>query len=191
MDVSATRRELIASGAGAAALAALPASLFAPASALAQGDAETDAVERLLELERALGLAYAEAGARDKLSTPSKGLTELFATHADRVATALEEALEQLGVDPDDASDDPAAYPELKGFDPKSPEREMLQFLADLELELIAGYERETVELEAEDLIRTAAEVGASHAQHLVALRLALGDDAGKLTELPHVASDA
>ena len=40
-----------------------------------------------------------------------------------------------------------------------------------LEDDLIAAYETETVNLEAEDLVRTAAQVAASHAQIRVALQ--------------------
>jgi hypothetical protein len=45
-----------------------------------------------------------------------------------------------------------------------------------LEEELIKVYEDETPTLEADDLVRSAAQIGAAHAQMLVALHLLAGD---------------
>ena len=126
-------------------------------------------------MERAAELAYSLAAEEAKLKTGVKDAFELFQTHCDDHATALSEALDQLGVDPPEAHSDPADYDRLADFDPKAKEPELLDFMVSLEEELVAVYEDAQSALEAEDLVRTAAQIGAAHAQMLVALRLQAG----------------
>ncbi len=183
--MSTTRRQLIGRGLGVAGVAAVPASLLAAPSALAQETDETDALERIVELELAAELAYSLAAEEGKLDTQVQTAFELFSAHSDDHATALSEALDQLGVEAPEAESDPAGYERLADFDPEAPEKQQLEFMIALEEELIKVYEDATVTFEAGDLVRTGAQVGASHAQMLVALRLLQGAPAGALTQLP------
>ena len=93
--------------------------------------------------------------------------------------------MDQLLVDPPDKSSDQEDYESLEDLDPAAPEEDLLAFLIGLEEELIAAYEEDEPELDDPDLVRTAAQVAASHAQALVALRLLAGDSEQTLTEIP------
>jgi rubrerythrin len=159
-----------------AGAAALPASLLAPASALAQEDDETDALEQVVELELASELAYSLAVEDAELAPDVKSAFEAFGEHNSDHATALSEALDQLGVDPPDVESDPNDYDRLADFDPKAAEPKLLEFMIALEQELVKVYEDVTPELEAEDLVRSAAQIGACHAQQYVALSILAGD---------------
>ena len=174
--MSTTRRQLIGRGLGDAGAAAVPTSLLAAAPALAQESDETDALERIVILEQAAELAYSLAAEDGKLDAEAKQSFELFSKHCGDHDTALSEALDQLGVDPPEAHSDPADYERLADFDPTAPEQELLDFMIKLEEELVAVYADETPTLEEEDLVRTAAQVGAAHAQMLVALRVLAGE---------------
>jgi hypothetical protein len=182
--VTATRRQLLGRGIGLVGAAALPSSLLAAAPALAQEDDETDALERIVILERAAELGYSLAAEEAKLKTGVKDAFELFQAHCDDHATALSEALDQLGVDPPETHSDPADYDRLADFDPKAKEPELLDFMVKLEEELVAVYEDAQSALEAEDLVRSAAQIGAAHAQMLVALRVHAGDKGAALVAL-------
>jgi rubrerythrin len=174
--MSTTRRQLIGRGLGAAGAAAVPASLLTATPAFAQESDETDALERIVILEQAAELAYSLAAEDGKVGSDAKQSFELFSTHCGDHDTALSEALDQLGVDPPEAESDPADYERLADFDPKASEKELLDFTIKLEEELVAVYADETETLEEEDLVRTAAQVGAAHAQMLVALRVLAGE---------------
>lgn len=177
-----TRRQLLARGSAAAAGAALPSALLA-APALAQESDETDALERVVELEQAAELAYSLAA--EELSGEGANLFEKLGGFAGEHATALGEALDQLGVDPPDSSDDPASYPSLEQFDAKADERRQVQFFIRLEEELISAYESATAELDAPDVVVTGAQIGAAHAQAWVALNLLGGGKGLSAAELP------
>jgi Ferritin-like domain len=166
-----TRRELLGRGAGIAGVAALPASLLAAPLALAQESDETDALERIIGLEQAAELAYSLAAEDGNLKANVTDAFERFSTHCGEHATALSEALDQLGVDPPDAGSAPADYERLADFDASAPQKQQLRFMTDLEEELIQVYQDEIEALEAEDLVRSAAQIGASHAQMWVELR--------------------
>jgi hypothetical protein len=183
--VSTTRRQLIGRGIGVAGVAALPTSLLAATPALAQESDETDAIERIVELQLAAELAYSLAAEDGKLDAGTKKAFELFGKHSGDQATALSEALDQLDVDPPETESDPASYERLADFDAKAPAKEQLKFMIGLEEELIKVYEDETPTLEAEDLVRSAAQIGAAHAQMLVALRLLAGEPPVDLLPLP------
>jgi hypothetical protein len=172
--VSATRRQLLGRGIGLAGAAALPAGVLA-SPALAQESDETEALELLVELELAAELAYSLAAEQGDLDPEATRAFELFTEHCGDHATALSEAIDQLGVDPPDAGSDPADYERLADFDAAAPLPEQLDFLGALEDDLVKAYEDETVNLEAEDLVRSAAQIGASHAQIRVALTALTG----------------
>jgi hypothetical protein len=169
-----TRRQLLGRGIGLAGAAALPSSLLVATPALAQESDETDALERLVELELAAELAYSLAAEDGRLDADATADFELFSTHCGDHATALSEAIDQLGVEPPDPGSDPADYEALADFDPEAPQREQLKFMLGIEDDLIQAYSDETANLEAEDLVRSAAQIAAAHAQMRVALR-ALG----------------
>jgi Ferritin-like domain len=182
--VSITRRQFLGRGAGIVGAAAVPASMI-PATALAQASDETDALEPVVELEQATELAYSLAAEDGDLKGEAQNAFELFTAHCGDHAVALSEALDQLGVDPPEAQSDPAEYESLADFDPKAPEKQQLEFMIGIEEELITAYRELTPDLEAPDLVRTAAQVAAAHAQMLVALRVLAGEPEARLTELP------
>ena len=96
----------------------------------------------------------------------------------------------RITVDPPSSDSDPDEYESLKDFDPTADEKDLLAFLIDLELGLIEAYESEQADLDEPDLVRSAAQVAASHAQALVALRLLAGVKGG-LTKLPAPSTSA
>ena len=171
--MSATRRQLLGRGLGLAGAAAIPAALLAAEVALA--DEETDALERLVDLEQASELAYSLAVKDAKLDADVTRAFEQFGRHNGEHATALSEALDQLAVDAPDAGSDPADYERLADFDATDDQRKLLDFMIDLEKELVSVYEDAQPELDAEDLVRSAAQIGACHAQQFVALSILAG----------------
>lgn len=183
--MSLTRRSLIARAASGAAAASVPGALLAAAPAVAQATDETGALESWIELERGAELAYSLAAEDGNLEPEVRKSFEAFALHCGEHATALAEALEQLGVEKPEESGDPADYPSLDGYDSGARQDDQLEFMIGLEEELIEAYVAELPKLEAQDLIRTAAQIAASHAQVLVALRLLAPESASALTELP------
>jgi hypothetical protein len=187
-----TRRALIGRGLIGAGAVAVPGSLVAAATAHAQGEStdETDALERLIILEQAAELAFSLAAEEGNVSPEAEALFEELSIHAEDHATALSEAMDQLLVDPPASDSDPGEYESLEDFDPAAGEKDLLASLIDLELGLIAAYEENEPDLEEADLVRTAAQIAASHAQALVALRLLAGTK-GLLTELPDPSTSA
>ena len=188
-----TRRTLIGRGLLGAGTLAVPGSLVAAATAGAQeGEStdETDALERLVVLEQAAELAFSLAAEEGVVSPEAKALLEELSIPAGDHATALSEAMDQLLVDPPSSDSDPDEYDSLQDFDPAAAEDDLLAFLIDLELGLIEAYEKDEPDLEEADLVRSAAQIAASHAQALVALRLAAGAK-GLLTELPDPSTSA
>jgi hypothetical protein len=188
-----TRRTLIGRGLAGAGAVAVPGSLVAAATAQAQGGEstdETDALERLITLEQAAELAFSLAAEKGDVSTDAQDVFEELSIHAEDHADAFSEAMDQLLVDPPEADSDPDEYDSLEGFDPEADEKDLLAFLIDLQLGLIEGYEEDEPNIDAPDLVRSAAQVAASHAQALVALRLLAGTKRG-LTDLPDPSTSA
>ena len=188
-----SRRALIGRSLAGAGAVALPGALLSAATAHAQeseSSDETDALERLVILEQAAELAFSLAAEKGDVSGDAKTLFEELSIHAEDHATAFSEAMDQLVVDPPEADSDPGEYDSLEDFDPAAAERDLLVFLADLELGLVQAYEEEQANLEEPDLARSAAQVGASHAQALVALRLLAGEK-GLVTKLPDPSTSA
>jgi len=188
--MSLTRRSLVARGLAGAGTLALPGSLVAAATAHAQSDAETDALESFVELEQAAELAYSLAAEEGDLNGDARALFEELSIHSGDRATAFSEALEQLLVEPPDASSDADDYDSLSDFDPASPQDDLLAFMIDLELAAITAYEEDEPELDEPDLVRSAAQMAASHAQALVALRILAGGK-GDPTKLPEPSGSA
>jgi hypothetical protein len=168
--VTTTRRQLLGRGLGAAGAAAIPTSLVAAPPALAQASDETDALERIVELELAAELAYSLAVEDGDLAPGVRQAFERYGGFCGEHATALSKAIEQLDVDPPDAQSDPADYEALADFDSRAPQNRQIEFMLGLEEDLVRIYADENANLEAPDLVRSAAEIAASHAQVRVAL---------------------
>lgn len=174
------RRALLARGAWLAGAATLPA-LLGPARALAQddgeeGDAQIEALRRMISAEQASALAYRQAAEGDVLRGEAKALAEELRGAEDAHAKAFTAALEQIGFEAPEAPDSPAGVELLEGFEEADSERKLIGFFVGLELQLMSIYLAVTGKLEAEDLRRSAGQVGASHGEHLVAWRLLRGD---------------
>lgn len=185
------RRTLLGRGALAAGTAALPASLLGADVALAQEDEQTDALERLIALERAAELALSLAAEEADLEADATQAFEDLSRQNGEHTTALEQALDSLGVDPPEIQSDQSDFDSLSDLNLKVAQRDLLKFMIDLESGLVSAYEEETANFDAEDLFRTAAQVGASHAQHLVVLRLLTDSPPQSLTNLPPAAEDS
>lgn len=176
--MSSTRRQLLGRGAAAAGTAALPGALLSASPAFAKATDETDATKTLISYEQAGSLAYEDAASVKGLDADAKKLLDAFKTHADDRDDALEAALDELGEDPPktpasiDSVDILAGYAKAKGK-----QADLIDFFADFELKTIEAYLTAAADLDAEDLVRTGAQLAASHAQQLVALRLLRGDD--------------
>jgi rubrerythrin len=186
---AATRRDVIVRGIGLAGAAAVPAALLAAAPAHAQEDAQTDALKNVIELEQAAQLAYTEAAAEGKLSGDAQALAEELADQEDDHATALETAIEQLGVEAPEAPDSPDGVSALEGFDAGASEDGLIDFFISMEENLVRAYAEASANLTADDLLRSGAQIGGSHAQHLVAWRLLRGDAPAKAAALPSAPS--
>jgi len=185
-----TRRTLLGRGLAGAGAIAIPGSLVAVATAQAQEDAETDTLERLVELEQSAELAYSLAAEEGDLDRKTVSLFETLSLHSEDRATAFTEALDQLLVEAPESSSDAGDYENLGDFDPAGSQDALLAFMIDLELEIITAYEEDEPELTEPDLARSAAQMAAGHAQALVALRLLAGEK-GDVTELPEASASA
>jgi hypothetical protein len=168
--MTTTRRQLLGRGLGAAGAAALPASLLVAAPAHAQESDETDALTRIVELELAAELAYSLAVEDGDLDADARDAFERFGGFCSEHATALSKAIDQLDVDPPDAQSNPADYEALADFNARAPQARQIDFMVGLEEELVRIYADENGNLEAEDLVRTSAQIAAAHAQVRVAL---------------------
>jgi hypothetical protein len=135
------RRELV--------LAAAAAALAKPAAAVAAaGDAEI--VERLIVAEQEAAFAYARSATG-------------FARHEQEHADALRSQLSALGRAGPEPPRDPSelAAPARRVAVGGTPRAEI-----ELEGSLLAAYRRALVELSEPSILRTAATIAASHAQH-------------------------
>jgi hypothetical protein len=188
-----SRRALIGRGLAGAGAVVLPTTLVGAATAHAQSGEttdETDALERLIILEQAAELAFSLAAEEGDVSPDGKALFEELSLHAGDHATAFSEAMDQLLVDPPEDESDPDEYDSLEDFDPSADEADLLAFFEKLELDLIQAYEEDQADLVDPDLVRSAAQIAASHAQAVVALRV-LANGKGLLTELPGPSTSA
>jgi rubrerythrin len=155
-------------------------SLLRPAGALGQSTEEEDLrdfLEQAIELEQGSRLAYDTAVESPHVEAAVKGTLELLRDQEQAHANAWRSAIDSLGFEPPDPPSEPADVEELEGLDELQRSEELLAFLAEREQALIDGYLDLAPGLESEDLARTSAEVVGSHAQHLVVVRTALGED--------------
>ncbi|CAN5205431.1 hypothetical protein BH24ACT23_BH24ACT23_12130 [soil metagenome] len=189
--MSLSRRAFLGRTAAAGAAATLPAGLIAAAPAQAQESDRSDALERLVLLEQAAELAYSLAAEDSDLEEEIASTFAELSSHCGMHATALSEVMDQLNAEPPDSSDDPADYESLKGYDSGDRAGAQLDFLDGLEVGLIEAYGDAVPALEAGDLARTAAQIAAGHAQHLVALRLLADVPADEITDLPAASTSA
>lgn len=188
---TALRRALLAAGALAAPV------LMRPAVAAAQDEDDPAVLEDFLVeaivLEQITVLAYATAGGELEDDRRLARALERFERQEQIHAKALRSALDSIGVDlpdapasPDDvqaiedagAIDDERAAEliELLGeLDGLTDRDDLLEYLIRLEEEQLHFYLTETPTLEAEDILRTGAEIAGCQAQHVVVLREALG----------------
>jgi rubrerythrin len=185
-------------GTGALAAAALLAPIVRPASARAQStddEALRDFLVPSIVLEQIAALAYDVAADARGTSPEEKRTLERFRDQEQAHANALRSALDSLGFDlPEDpdstrdtevledveglederAADLRQLLDELDGLESRD---ELLEYLSALEDEQIAHYLAAAPGLDSEDLAKTSAEIVGNQAQHLVVLRLTLGDD--------------
>ena len=196
MTVPATRRVTLRRAALAAGALALPAAVR-PAPSVAQDEDEAVALEDFLVeaivLEQIAVLAYATAaGELDGEPRLSRTL-ERFERQEQIHATALRSALDSIGVDPPNAPASPDDVGAIEDADRLDGERAAelidllgelarlgdrdarLEYLVDLEQEQLRFYLAQAPTLDAEDILRTGAEIAACQAQHVVVLREALG----------------
>lgn len=183
--MSTNRRQFLIRGAGLAATAAVPGSLLAAAPALAASTDETKTVTNIVGLEQASALMYTTIAENKAVSPKTKGLIDSFHGQEESHVNAFSEALSQLGESAPNTPTDVADIPELKGLGQAKSEKELLGFAIKLEEKLVAAYLAGTSDFETADLIRSGAQVGANHMQHLAVLRLLSGLGPDKLAELP------
>ena len=174
-----TRRQTIRAAAGLGAALALPA-LARVDSAAAQSTEEEDLrdfLEQVIELEQDSVLAYGTAIESAGIDARLKSTLELLRDQEQAHANAWRSAIDSLGFDPPSPPDDPADSEELDGLTELEKSDELLGFLAEHEQTMIDRYLDLAPELESEDVSRTCAEVLGSHAQHVLVLGGALGED--------------
>ena len=201
MSTATSRRKALrdaALGAGAIAAAAFAPALVRPAPARAQSlddEGLRNFLVPAIALEQLAVLAYDTAADATGTSAELRRTLELFRDHEQAHANAFRSALDSLGFDLPDAPDstrDSAVFDDVDALeDERATELtelleeldgleggdEMLEFLARLEREQLRLYIADAPLVDSEDLARTSAEIVGNPAQHLVALRLALGDD--------------
>ena len=174
-----TRRETLHRAAGLGAAVLLP-SLLRPAGARAQSTEEEDLrdfLEQAIELEQASVLAYDTAVESPEMDAGLKATLELLRDQEQAHANAWRSAIDSLGFDSPGPPTELGDVEDLDGFEALERSDELLTGIAEYEQLLLARYLDLAPELESEDLSRTSAEVIASHAQHIVVVRGALGED--------------
>lgn len=138
------------------------------------GEARTDtALTRAgLWLEQLAVLCYARA--EESLTGDARRLAERFGAHERAHAAAMESALQGLTVRVRNRPAGTDVDWHLPGLGHGDPERTLGQ-LAELEAWLLTGYQEMARRVTELELLRTVGGVTAGGAQHLVALRAALG----------------
>jgi ferritin-like protein len=151
------RRELMLAAAGAA--------LVRPGvAAAAQGEAEI--VERLIVAEQQAAFAY------QRRPAPAG-----FALHEEQHASALRSQLSALGRAGPEPPRDRSALDRPARRVVEAGEGALLRAQIQLEASLLAAYRQALVELVEPSILRTAATIAASHAQHDALLRREAGLD--------------
>lgn len=172
--MTATRRELLRRGGGAAALGLLGAA----APAMAQAGARTDAelLASIVGIEQASALTYDRATERLAADEPVARALARFADQEREHARAMVPALQAAGGDVPPPPTEAAAVPGLPRA-LKSGRRPTLAFCATLEDAAISAYYEAQGELRDPELLRRTASIMSCQAQHQVVLRQALGRD--------------
>lgn len=172
--------------------------MLRPGAALAQSADDEDLRDFLVEaiaLEQLAVLAYATASTAAGVDSALRRQLEDLRDQDQAHANALRSAIDSLGFDAPEAPDSPADTAVLDGveglsddaserladlltdLDGLSERDELLEFVAELEGDQLDLYVGRGPDLDSEDLSTTAAEIAGCQAQHLIALRTALGDD--------------
>lgn len=125
----------------------------------------------VLDLEHLMAALYPLAAAR--LAGEARALARAFAAHEREHARRLTTTIERLGGAPNGARPAEVYAEQLAGV---RGERAALGFLADLEETALAGWGAAVPRLSDRALRQTAAAVLACQAEHLAALRAALGE---------------
>ncbi len=191
------RRQLLhraAVGAGAVAAVAL----LRPSLAVAQSADDEDLRDFLVEaigLEQVTALAYATAADAEGVPAPLRQTLERLRDQEQAHANALRSAIDSLGFDAPDAPDsaaDTVVFDDVDGLSEEAAEtltgsleeleglserEELLEFVSGLQTDQLELYLGRGPDLDSEDLSTTCAEIAGCQAQHLVALRIALGED--------------
>jgi rubrerythrin len=172
----ATRREVVRLGlvgGGAAIAAGSVPPLLVVRNAFAQATGDAALLERAIELEQALMVAYDTAVGRGLLSKPLERsairLRDQERQHADALAKMLEE---RGGTVPE-----PPRAGQVRGLTGVKSESEMLRFAVELENMVVIAYIDAQRKLKDEKLLTLAAQIMANEGQHLVVLRQALDKD--------------
>jgi rubrerythrin len=169
------RRDTVLGGLVAATtVAAGPRALAQPSSALALPAGDVLVLERALELEQTLAVAYESAAGGELLEPEVREAAELFVDQEREHADALTAALVDLG----GTASAPPSPEEIEGLVGLGSQADLLEFLAGLERDAIALYGAAATELTAPDLLKTAAQIVGNEAQHLVVLHQQLGEEA-------------
>jgi bacterioferritin (cytochrome b1) len=137
--------------------------LTGPASTSASGDVAV--LNSLLSLENFAIAAY--GGAMELLKGPLLKLGKEFLLHEREHASALTEAIKQLGGTPNNKE-------QLYGFTKPVTLKEALQLVSSIENTAIAGYLDAIPKLSSPELRGTAAAIVTSEAEHLAELQGAL-----------------
>jgi rubrerythrin len=168
------RRDAVLGGlVAASAVAAAPRWLARPPSALALPADDSVVLERGVELEQTLAIAYRSAAAGELLDEEVRQAAELFADQESEHADALAAALVDLG----GTVPEPPGPDRIDGLGESDSQAALLELLAGLEREAIAFYGEAASRLRAPDLLTTCAQIVGSEAQHLTVLRQQLGEE--------------
>ncbi|CAA9499225.1 MAG: hypothetical protein AVDCRST_MAG67-1741 [uncultured Solirubrobacteraceae bacterium] len=175
------RRELLRHGlalCGAAAAASSIPLLLSARDASAQDSGDAAILQSAINLEQVTVIAYDTALASGLLSPPALRVARRLRDHEQRHAATLTTALTDLGGTPPAAPKGVAAVDKVvKGLRDAKSQADLVEFLIELELIVVAAYNEAHAKLVETRLLQTCASITGSEGQHLVALRMLLGAD--------------
>lgn len=174
-EARGNRRWAIRSSVGAATGIATVSALAPLDAAGALTTAQTDLqlVEAAIKLEQRAAVAYETIASGEYLEEEVRRAAELFARQEHDHVDALTAALEDLG----GASPERPKVVDVEGLSALESQRGALDLAIRIEGELVRAYLEAAAGLESTALLRTAAQILGSDAQHLVVLRQQLGED--------------